>query len=163
MANGCYWGEDGGADEAYVSDTIANNLRRSDRLQRQLLHGPRPEFFVTPKLGIYDNIIQNNFGAQLGNGTIATQNSYPGLYYPVHSCANSFSVLTQIDVGRIGRLPSGSRQGGLPPAGRHRHGPGRRPDSAVPQRYPGHPGYRSNGHLVLNGAFAGLTILLSKP
>ena len=100
LHDGCVWGEDGGADEAYVNDEIANNLIGGQigfNLNYCLCHGVN--LFITPKIGIYDNIIENNFGAQLGDGCIATQNSYPGLCYPVHSTANSFSVLTQIDVG----------------------------------------------------------------
>jgi hypothetical protein len=159
LKGGCTWGEAGGADEAYINDAAANNLI-GGQLGFNLEYRASCclKFFVTPKVGIYDNIIENNFGAQLGDCTIATQNSYPGLTYPVHSTANSFSVLTQIDVGadwqitpRLGAI-LGYRVLAATGMGLA--------DNQIPFYFNDIPAIQDidrNGHLILHGAFAGLS------
>ncbi len=57
-------------------------------------------FFLSPKVGIYDNHITNNFQAYLGNGDIATTgDSGVAGTYPVNSTTDTVSFLTQVDVG----------------------------------------------------------------
>ncbi len=101
LKNGFSWGQDGGAWEAYLSDHITNNLWGGQvgfDLGYNL--GGALRLFITPKVGIYDNNIQNRYQASLGNGNVAALN-YPGQTggYPVESSTNAFAVLTQADAG----------------------------------------------------------------
>ena len=95
-----YWGQNGGLDEAYLSDGITNNLvgpQIGFELGYCICNNCR---FLAPKVGIYDNHISNNFQAYLGNSTIATTGTsgVPGTY-PVNSSTDTVSFLTEIDVG----------------------------------------------------------------
>jgi hypothetical protein len=98
LRNGGSW--DNGADTAFLEDEIANNLIGFQAgLEAEYYVGPRFRFFFTPKFGIYNNHILNDFRLNLGNGTVATQQMYPGQSYPVESSENVVSFLTQIDLG----------------------------------------------------------------
>ena len=159
LAFGSYWGENGGADEAYVCDSIANNLIGGQiGFNVNYCVNNRLRLFVTPKIALCDNVIENDFRANLGNGTVATQNSYPGMTYPVHSSANEFSILTQIDAGidwQITRQLSacvGYRVVAATGMGLA--------DNQIPPYLNDIPSIQdidTNGHLILHGAFAGLT------
>lgn len=101
VMGGHSWGEGGGAFEAYLSDQITNNLvgpQIGFDLGYSMYSGMR--FFLAPKFGLFNNNINNNFQAYLGDGTIATTGTsgVPGTY-PVNSSTNTLSFLTQIDVG----------------------------------------------------------------
>ena len=100
--NGTTWGEQGGAYEAYLSDLITNNLigpQLGFELGYNMCNNLR--FYMTPKFGIYNNHITNNFQAYLGNGEISRPISASGMTgtYPVNSSTDAISFLTQIDVG----------------------------------------------------------------
>jgi hypothetical protein len=96
-----YWGEAGGAFEAYFSDQITNDLI-GPQLGFELGYNMWSclRFYMAPKFGIYNNHITNNFQAYLGDGTIGTTgvSGVPGTY-PVNSSTDAISFLTQIDVG----------------------------------------------------------------
>ena len=95
------WGDAGGLYEAYLSDQITNNLigpQLGFELGYNMGHNLR--FYLSPKIGIYDDYITNNFQAYLGNGVVATT-GHSGVEgtYPVNSTADAVSFLTQVDVG----------------------------------------------------------------
>ena len=75
----------------------------------------RVRLFVTPTVGIYDNYMTSNFGADMidpnGNHVCGTQSTYPGTTYPVQAHSNDFSFLTQVNVARIGRSRIASVRG----------------------------------------------------
>ena len=57
--------------------------------------------FVTPKIGIYNNHINNRFRAYRGDGELFAPDPASGVpgSYPVNSHTNALSFLTQIDLG----------------------------------------------------------------
>jgi hypothetical protein len=86
--------------DAYLSDTVTNNLlgfQFGFDAAYNLCDGVR--VFITPKVGIYNNYLDSNFQAQLGNHVTNGYSTYYGTYYPVHGTRNSLAFLTQIDVG----------------------------------------------------------------
>ncbi|MGW8255884.1 MAG: hypothetical protein ACWGMZ_00210 [Thermoguttaceae bacterium] len=102
LMNGFTWGQDGGADEAYLDDLITNNMvgpQVGFNLGYNI--GRNLRFYMAPKVGIYNNNIQNNFRAYLGNGSISRPTAASGVTgtYPVNSSTNMLSFLSQIDVG----------------------------------------------------------------
>ena len=101
LRQGCVWGQGGGAFEAYLNDTVTNDLlgfQIGFDAAYCLFDGFRA--FVTPKMGIYDNHMTQDFRANLGNGTVATTGTsgVPGTY-PVLSSRDQLAFLMQIDVG----------------------------------------------------------------
>jgi hypothetical protein len=93
------WGEGGGVYEAYLDDHITNDLvgvqvgfdARSNRVWNLQL-------YVAPKVGLYNNHIENKFGLYRGDGLNATSLD-PGGSYPVDGSDNVFSVLAELDLG----------------------------------------------------------------
>jgi hypothetical protein len=86
---------------AYLSDRITNNLWGAQigcDLGYNLAWG-NLRFFVTPKVGIYNNNVTSYFQAQLGDGTQGQVQAGMGGPFPVNASTNTFSVLSQIDVG----------------------------------------------------------------
>jgi hypothetical protein len=158
LAWDCAWGADGGADEAYLNDEVANNLIGFQiGCNAEWRVTPSLRVFVTPKIGIYDNYVQNKFSAYLGDGTPATQDQFSGRSYPVSSSHNSFSVLSQIDLGlawqiaprwdaRVGYRLMAVTGMGLA-------------ENQIPDNVADIPtiaGINSSGSLVLHGAFFGV-------
>jgi hypothetical protein len=101
-----FWGQNGGVDEAYIRDQIANNLWGGqigvDLGYNFAAGGLR--LFITPKVGIYDNNITSTYQSYLGNGNQAwlNYNWAPGdPKIPVYASntTNTFAVLAQIDTG----------------------------------------------------------------
>ncbi|MBN1589195.1 MAG: BBP7 family outer membrane beta-barrel protein [Pirellulales bacterium] len=92
------WGGSGGTEEAYIDDSVKNNLvgfqlgfdARSNRWHNLQL-------YVAPKIGVYNNHIENTFSIYRGDGLYATPDG--GGSYPVHATDNVFSVLTEVDLG----------------------------------------------------------------
>jgi hypothetical protein len=160
LQNNSVWGEDGGAVEAYFDDKVVNHLvgfQFGFNADWRVVDGVR--LFVTPKLGIYNNHIHQDFQAYLGDGTIATTGS-SGVAgtYPVVSSTNHFSFLGQIDVGVDWRfLPRWSLQGGYRLIAVTGVGLA---DNQFPPYLVDIPeiaAIDTNGDLILHGAFAGLT------
>jgi len=101
VQNGYGWLQDGGAHAAYLNDTITNNLvgfQFGFDAGYCLIDGCR--LFVSPKFGIYNNNMHQNFQAYLGNGVIADTggSGVPGTY-PGVATRNALAFLTQIDLG----------------------------------------------------------------
>jgi hypothetical protein len=100
LMNGYNWGDNDGACEAYLSDRTANNLvgvQCGFDAAYNLVpgcHGVR--LFVSPKVGLYGNCIDQTFEAHTGDGIDGTG---PYGSFPVHSTRSGVSFLTQIDVG----------------------------------------------------------------
>jgi hypothetical protein len=85
---------------AFFNDTATNNLvgfQFGFDAAYNVCNGLR--LFVTPKVGIYDNMMESVFQAQLADGTKGVSQYY-GPYDPdPHGTKNGLSFLTQIDVG----------------------------------------------------------------
>jgi hypothetical protein len=94
----------GGDYEAYFKDVATNNLVGA-QFGFDAAYNVWNSFrvFITPKVGIYDNIVDSSFTSQAravggnyvnGNSGVA---GYPD--FPVHSSVNGIACLMQIDVG----------------------------------------------------------------
>jgi hypothetical protein len=108
VRTGHHFGDSNGDWEAYFEDRITNNLW-GGQVGVDLGYnfaGGALRFYLTPKVGLYDNNITNNYKVYLGNGTIPTI-SYPNnpAYptqpgtVPVNSTTNTLAVISQLDVG----------------------------------------------------------------
>lgn len=103
VEQGYSWGDDPAA-EAFLEDRIKNNLvgvqigfdARSDCWHRFQL-------YVSPKVGIYNNFIENKCSFYRGDGAQGYAVDQDGTtimgYFPVSSTENVFSVLAEIDMG----------------------------------------------------------------
>ncbi len=96
------WGGNGGADEAFLQDSVENNLVGAQlgfRLDRQLGH--QGSFFIHPKMGVYNNRIQNRFDLRRGDGVAAMPTAFSGVAgnYPVESTTDAVSFLTELGLG----------------------------------------------------------------
>jgi opacity protein-like surface antigen len=101
LQDGGNWGQQGGIREAYLNDTITNNLlgfQFGFDAAYCLADGMR--LFVCPKVGIYNDRMNQNFRAYLGNGAAGTTGTsgVPGTF-PVLSSRDGLAFLTQIDLG----------------------------------------------------------------
>ncbi|HLA86354.1 MAG TPA: BBP7 family outer membrane beta-barrel protein [Thermoguttaceae bacterium] len=99
---GFEWGEDPD-HEAYLNDRIKNNLlgfQIGFDARSNCWHGL--QMYLAPKIGIYNNYIENQFSLYRGDGVNAVSLGELGEivgYYPVHATDNVFSVLTEVDLG----------------------------------------------------------------
>jgi hypothetical protein len=100
--NGTDWDDEGGGDAAYLEDKITNDLV-GPQLGFELGYNMccNFRFYMSPKAGIYNNHMTNNFNAYLGNGEISRPTAASGVTgtYPVHSTRDAIAFLTQVDVG----------------------------------------------------------------
>lgn len=90
----------GGIYDAYLSDNITNNLvgvQFGFDAAYNVWNGIR--FFITPKVGIYNNYLDSTFQAQLGDHVTNGFSTPYGVSYPVHGTRNAVSFLTQVDLG----------------------------------------------------------------
>ena len=95
LHQGTTWGQSGA--EAYFSDRTENNLvgvQFGFDAAYNVWNNVR--LFITPKVGLYNNFMNQNFRAYLNDGTNGLG---PYGSYPVHSTKNAVSFLTQVDVG----------------------------------------------------------------
>ncbi|MCE5266764.1 MAG: hypothetical protein LLG00_02625 [Planctomycetaceae bacterium] len=153
-AQGCQWTDLGGV--ASLEDNVTNNLvgvQFGFDAAYCLFSGVR--FFISPKVGLYDNIMDSDFRC-------ATGDNIPGHtvygYFPAHGTQSGISFLTQIDVGvdwqfsRCWSARAGYRvvaATGMALA-----------DSQFPQYVNDIPDIKDVRHtdsLVLHGAFLGIT------
>jgi hypothetical protein len=91
-------------DWIFLNDEIANNLWGFQIGFNAEYHFNRcVKFFVTPKVGLYDNHMTLNYNLyaqdQAGNYYQGSSPTYKPLDYPIHACADGLSILTQVDVG----------------------------------------------------------------
>ncbi len=147
------------AQTAFLDDQVTNNLLGFQFGADMGYHfHPSCRVFVTPKIGIYNNYVDHRFVARLGDGTVATVTGPAGESFPVHANTNALSFLTQIDLGLDWQLTQrfSAKVGyrvmvatGMALA-----------DHQIPHYVNDIPEYRNiktNGELILHGAFAGLT------
>jgi hypothetical protein len=160
LQQGATWGQDGGAREAYLDDRITNSMVGFQfGFNADYALGGGFSLFIAPRLGIYNNHIRHDFGMYLGDGTVATTGS-SGVAgaYPVVSHTNRFAFLGQIDVGAEWKFaPRWSLRGGyrlmaLTGVGLSDH---QIPPYIVD--IPELAAIDTNGHLILHGAFCGVT------
>ena len=158
------WGADSNIYDtwAYFRDQTENNLMGGQigfNVQYRLCHCL--SLFVTPKFGIFDNYVTNDFRANMNAGGTSYngyQTIYPGLCYPVESHGNIFSVLSQIDVGLDWQITQrlsarvGYRVVAITGVGLA--------DNQIPPYLNDIPAIQDidrNGSLLVHGAFAGMT------
>jgi hypothetical protein len=156
-----FWGEAGGLYEAYLDDLITNDMvgpQLGFELGYNMWQGMR--FYMTPKVGIYNNHITNKFNAYLGNGEISRPTAASGVVgtYPVNSSTDMVSFLTQIDVGLDWKfLPQWSARFGYRVVAISGLGLA---DAQIPSYIVDIPAIAeidTNSDLLLHGAFATLT------
>jgi hypothetical protein len=162
LDQGYEWGEDGGEHEAYLRDEIKNNLI-GPQIGCDARYAVREnlEFFFAPKVGVYNNRVENRFEAYRGDGVdaVPTVASHMTEYhYPVVSHADVFSVLTEVNVGMAWNVtPNWSAQVGY----RLIVGTGiGLADHQIPTYIVDVPeiaAINRNGNLLLHGVFAGVT------
>lgn len=144
---------------AAIDDRITNSLYGFQiGAQADLRMTQSIKLFCTPKFGIYNNHIENTFAFYRGDGVAAdTNGTYPG-GYPVQSSKDQISFLTEINLGvdwqfatnwsvRVGYRVLAATGIGLA-------------DNQVPPYIVDIPEIAdidTNGHLILHGAFVGLT------
>jgi hypothetical protein len=161
VQDGCTWEDYKNTNlAAYVDDDVTNNLIGLQLgFNVEYCVTPCCRLFVTPKVGVYDNFIRNDFQMYLGDRSVqATQSEYPGDTYPVNSSRNAFSFLTQVDVGVTWQItPRWDAQIGYRVVAATGIGLA---DNQIPQDVVDIPAIRDikhNGDLVLHGAFIGTT------
>ncbi len=94
--------KEGLPDDARLADHIYNNLFGVQMgWEAGYRIGCTWRAFAATKVGLYDNHIENNFNAYLTNNVIANPTAASGVVgsYPVGACKDQFSVLAQLDVG----------------------------------------------------------------
>lgn len=158
---GGVWGGNGGADEAYLEDSTKNDLIGAQigcQVDRRWRSGV--SLFATPKIGIYNNRIENRFQLRRGDGVIAAPSSFSGVAgsYPVESSTNVVSFLSEMNLGVAWRpsahwsMFGGYRVVVLTGVGLA--------DDQIPQfivDIPEIAAIESNATLVLQGVFAGIS------
>jgi hypothetical protein len=95
------WGSNGGRDEAFIDQNLRNNLIGVQfTVDLNYYIQPNWRVFLTPRFGLYDNHIEENFRVYRGDGTVArsTDPQAPGSY-PVNTSTDTVAFLTQLDVG----------------------------------------------------------------
>lgn len=156
------WGANGGRNEAYIDQQITNDLIGGQlTLEMTYFIHRNWRIFLTPRVGIYNNHIQLDFQVYRGDGTAASVQPASGVVatYPVRARTDTLSFLTQLDAGvewhfakhwtaAIGYRVIVATGMGL-----------------ADQQFPaylidlpevGHIDH--NGHLILHGGFASLTV-----
>lgn len=164
LDQGGAWGGNGGRDEVRLSDSISNDLigvQIGCLFQRQI--GCRANFFITPKLGVYNNRIEHRFDLRRGDGAAAMPSALSNVNgsYPVESSTDVVSFLSEANIGIQYQLSSrwtlfgGYRVVVLTNAGLA--------DNQIPQfivDIPEIANIDTNGSLVLQGTFFGLSCSL---
>jgi hypothetical protein len=102
LDQGGTFGGNGGLDEATLSDAVENSMigvQVGYLLEHRI--GCRLNAFITPKIGIYNNHIKNNFQLVRGDGTVASPTAASGApgNYPVNTSKDIVSFLTEVDLG----------------------------------------------------------------
>ncbi len=154
------WGADP-TREAYLDENLVNNLVGLQMIVdlKYYIH-PNWRLSATPRIGIYNNHVDQNFRVYRGDGTVAAPQPGSGVAgsYPVQTSTDTLSFLTEVDLGVDWRFARNWSAGvgyrvviatGLGLA-----------DNQIPHYLidlpeVGHIDH--NGHLILHGAFARLT------
>ena len=161
LDQGGTWGGNGGLDEVTLRSSVNNSLvgvQLGCLFERPLGH--RARFFITPKVGVYNNHIENNFDLRRGDGTAAKPSAFSNVSgsYPVESSTDVVSFLTEIDTGIDWQFaPNWTVYGGYRVVVISGIGLS---DNQIPQfivDIPEIANIDTNGELVLQGAFAGIS------
>ena len=148
------------AEVGNLEDDITNNLigfQFGANLNYQCHKDWR--LFARPKLGIYNNHIENTFRAYRGDGELFAPDPASGVpgTYPVHSTVNGISFLAEVDLGIEWQFaPRWSAMVGYRVLAATGIGLA---DNQIPPYVVDIPEIAAidrNGQLVLHGAFAGL-------
>jgi hypothetical protein len=94
------WGGNGGVDEAYISDDITNSLWGGQvglNMGYNCFNGAL-RFFMTPKVGGYNNSVTSTYQVVRGDGMIATDTER-GVPVYVEASRSSFAMISQVDLG----------------------------------------------------------------
>lgn len=156
------WGASGGINEAYIDQELKNDLIGAQlTLDMTYFIHRNWRIFLTPRVGIYNNHIQLDFQVYRGDGTAARPQPGAGVAgsYPVRATTDTLSFLTQVDAGvewrfaknwtaAIGYRAIVATGMGL--------ADNQFPAYLVDLPEVGHIDH--NGHLILHGGFASLTI-----
>lgn len=153
------WGADP-TQEAYINIRDENNLLGCQfTVDLNYYLSPNWRVFVTPRVGIYANHIEQNFQVYRGDGVVGSSDDpqLPGRF-PVRSRTDALSFLTQLDVGVNWSI---TRNWGVALGYRAVVATGiglsdnQVPPYLVDMPEIGHIDY--NGELILHGAFASVT------
>lgn len=154
------WGADP-TREAYIVNDLTNDLVGLQfSVDLQYYVRPNWRIFATPRFGVYNNHLDQNFRVYRGDGVVASPQPGSGVAgaYPVRASSDTLSFLTQVDLGVDWRFARNWSAGvgyrvlvatGMGLA-----------DNQVPAYLIDLPevGHiQHNGQLILHGAFANLT------
>ena len=145
---------------AFLSDRIQNNLIGAQvGLEAGCRLGYNWRAFVTPKLGLYDNHIQNTFDAYRSDGVHAVPTVASGVPggFPVTADKDQFAVLAQIDAGLDWQFhPQWRAFAGYRLIAATGIGLADHQFLTYVVDIPEYSRIKSNGNLLLHGGFAGL-------
>lgn len=148
------------ADYAYLSDRIYNNMIGAQvGLDVGYRLGYNWRAFGGAKLGLYDNHIENTFDAYNGDGVHANPTAASGMtgQFPVVAKKDQFAVLAQIDAGLEWRFhPQWRAFGGYRLMAATGVGLADHQFLTYVVDLPEYGRIKSNGNLLLHGAFAGV-------
>ena len=156
------WGASGGRNEAYINQELTNDLIGAQLTVEMTYFIHRNwRIFLTPRVGLYNNHIHLDFEVYRGDGTAARPQPSSGVSgtYPVRATTDTLSFLTQLDAGvewhfaknwtaAIGYRAVVATGMGL--------ADNQFPAYLVDLPEVGHIDH--NGHLILHGGFASLTV-----
>ncbi len=156
------WGAAGGRNEAYIDQELKNDLIGAQLTVDMTYFVHRNwRIFLTPRVGLYNNHIQLDFQVYRGDGTAASAQPGSGMSgtYPVRAKTDTLSFLTQLDAGvewhfaKRWTAAIGYRAIVATGMGLADH---QFPAYLVDLPEVGHIDH--NGHLILHGGFASLTV-----
>lgn len=154
------WGQYAGRYEAYMNDRIKNSLIGCQLSFTASYNVARTfRLFATPKLGVYNNHIENDFELYRGDGQDFTPTGGSGVSgrYPVHGSKDIAAFLGELDLGMEWNFAAnwsatlGYRVTTVNGVGLT--------DSQIPYYVVDIPeigNVKSNGTLLLHGVFAGV-------
>lgn len=99
---GTTWGAGGGALEAYMDDQVANDMMGGQLgLDAQFCLGGTVKLVVAPRVGIFNNHMENHFRLYRGDGVVATPIAASGLpgVYDLSTSKDALAFLGQLDLG----------------------------------------------------------------
>jgi len=156
------WGSNGGRNEAYINQEITNDLIGAQLTVDMTYFIHRNwRIFLTPRVGLYNNHIRLDFEVYRGDGTVARSQPGSGVSatYPVRARTDTLSFLTQLDAGvewhfaKHWTAAIGYRVVVATGMGLADH---QFPAYLIDIPEVGHIDH--NGHLILHGGFASLTV-----
>ena len=102
LQQGCTWGENGGANQAFMGDTVTNNLYGAQvGFDAAYRFSNCWKLCVGTKFGCFENHMTGLFQIYRGDGCVATVDPASGVNgaFPVNSTKDGVSFMGQIDLG----------------------------------------------------------------